>query len=317
MSEETERLLLPLLRVLWLLAGGVGAFIVTLVVPPVALAAGLALVAVALVRRRAGAYRMFTIGFAIWCAIYATLAVFAALTDDVSSGVATDGGTETVTIATVGSYHPFDFVNDEGEIDGLEPELGDELCRRAGLECEWVINDWVDMIPDLMAGEFDAIFSGMSITAEREELIDFTEAYYPPTPSVYVARAGEGDEAVEGTIGAATNTIYSDYFTELGRPFVPLNEAEDFTTSVDAVLDGTVDAVLVDHGYAVEKVSEHEGRLEIVGPSVLLDRGLGIGVRKGSDLKPKLDEALASMKADGTVNTLILKWVGPNASTFE
>ena len=231
------------------------------------------------------------------------------------SGTATD--TETVTIATVGSYHPFDFVNDEGEIDGLEPELGDELCRRADLECEWVINDWADMIPDLVAGEFDAIFSGMSITAEREELIDFTEAYYPPTPSVYVARAGEGDEAVEGTIGAATNTIYSDYFTELGRPFVPLNEAEDFTTSVDAVLDGTVDAVLVDHGYAVEKVSEHEGRLEIVGPSVLLDRGLGIGVRKGSDLKPKLDEALASMKADGTVNTLILKWVGPNASTFE
>ena len=317
MGEETERLLLPLLRVLWLLAGGVGAFIVTLVVPPVALAAGLALVVVALVRRRAGAYRMFTIGFAIWCAIYATLAVFAALGEDSSSGVATDEGTETVTIATVGSYHPFDFVNDEGEIDGLEPELGDELCRRAGLECEWVINDWVDMIPDLMAGEFDAIFSGMSITAEREELIDFTEAYYPPTPSVYVARAGEGDEAVEGTIGAATNTIYSDYFTELGRPFVPLNEAEDFTTSVDAVLDGTVDAVLVDHGYAVEKVSEHEGRLEIVGPSVLLDRGLGIGVRKGSDLKPKLDEALASMKADGTVNTLILKWVGPNASTFE
>ena len=317
MGEETERLLLPLLRVLWLLAGGAVAFVLKVLVPPVALAAGLALVVVALVRRRAGAYRMFTIGFAVWCAIYATLAGFAALGEAPGSGVATDGGTETVTIATVGSYHPFDFVNDEGEIDGLEPELGDELCRRAGLECEWVINDWVDMIPDLVAGEFDAIFSGMSITAEREELIDFTEAYYPPTPSVYVARAGEGDEAVEGTIGAATNTIYSDYFTELGRPFVPLNEAEDFTTSVDAVLDGTVDAVLVDHGYAVEKVSEHEGRLEIVGPSVQLDRGLGIGVRKGSDLKPKLDEALASMKADGTVNTLILKWVGPDASTFE
>ncbi len=317
MGEETERLLLPLLRVLWLLAGGAVAFVLTVLVPPVALGAGLALVVVALVRRRAGAYRVFTIGFAIWCAIYATLAVFAALGEDSSSGVATDGGVDTVTIATVGSYHPFDFVNDEGEIDGLEPELGDELCRRAGLECEWVINDWVDMIPDLMAGEFDAIFSGMSITAEREELIDFTEAYYPPTPSVYVARAGEGDEAVEGTIGAATDTIYSDYFTELGRPFVPLNEDEGFTSSVDAVLDGTVDAVLVDHGYAVEKLSEHQGRLAIVGPSVLLDRGLGIGVRKGSDLKPKLDEALASTKADGTVNTLILKWVGPDASTFE
>lgn len=233
------------------------------------------------------------------------------------SGTDTVTGADTVTIATVGSYHPFDFVNDEGEVDGLEPELGDELCRRAGLECEWVINDWVDMIPDLVAGEFDVIFSGMSITAEREELIDFTEAYYPPTPSVYVARAGAGDEAVEGTIGTASDTIYSDYLNELGRVFVPLDEDLDYTNTVDAVLDGTVDAVLVDHGYAVEKLSEHEGRLAIVGPSVLLDRGLGIGVRKGSELKPKLDEALASMKADGTVNTLILKWIGPDASTFE
>ncbi|GEM_PF-342385 len=320
MGEEAERLQVALLRALWVLAGGAGAFVLTLFVPPVALAAGLGLAAVALVRRRAGAFSMFTVGFAIWCAVYGGLAVFGALTDSAGSGVATgagvsaDGGADTVTIATIGTYHPFDFINDEGEIDGLERELGDEMCRRADLECEWVINDWVDMIPDLVAGEFDAIFSGMSITAEREELIDFTEAYYPPAPSVYVARAGEGDEAVEGTVGVTANTIYSDYFTESGRPFVPLDVS---ASAVDAVLDGTVDAVLVDHGYAVEKLSEHEGRLAIVGPSLSLDRGLGIGVRNGSELKPKLDEALASMKADGTVNALILKWVGADASTFE
>ena len=323
MSEETERLLVALLRVLWVLAGGACAFGLTVLVPPVGLGIGIVLFGALLVRRRLGAYGWFTVGFALWCAIYTLLAVFGALTDSPSSGAATgagvsaDGGAATVTIATVGSYHPFDFINDEGEIDGLEPELGDELCRRAELECDWVINDWVDMIPDLVAGEFDAIFSGMSITAEREELIDFTAAYYPPTPSVYVARAGEGDAAVQGRIGAAANTIYSDYFTGLGRPFVSLDGSTGVTGSIDAVLDGTVDAVLVDHGYAIEKLSEYEGQLAIVGPSVLLDRGLGIGVRKGSELKPKLDEALASMKADGTVNTLILKWVGADASTFE
>ncbi len=64
------------------------------------------------------------------------------------------------------------------------------------------------MIPDLMAKEFDAILSGMSITAEREELIDFTEAYYPPTPSVYVARADAGNEETAGTIGV-TATPYT------------------------------------------------------------------------------------------------------------
>ena len=220
---------------------------------------------------------------------------------------------ETVSIATVGNYHPFDFVNEEGEIDGLERELGDELCRRADLECEWLLAEWETLIPELEAGEFDVILAGMSITAGREELIDFTEAYYPPTPSVYLARAGAGDAAAEGTIGVTADTIYSDYFTELGRPFVPLEGERD---AAEAVLDGEVDAVLVDHGYGVAKLAEHGGRLAIVGPSVLLDRGLGIGVRTGSDLRARLDEALASMKADGTLNALIVEWVGEDAATF-
>ena len=224
------------------------------------------------------------------------------------------GGADRVVIGTSGDYHPFNYVDDDGEVDGLERELGDELCRRADLECEWMVSDWETMIPDLSAEEFDVILAGMSITSEREELIDFTEAYYPPTPSVYVARSGAGDEAVQGTVGVTENTIYSDYFTEQGEPFVALDGSAD---AAEAVLNGEVDAVLVDHGYGVQKIAEHEGRLEIVGPSILLDRGLGIGVRKGSDLEGRLDEALASMKADGTLNALILKWVGEDASTFE
>ena len=222
--------------------------------------------------------------------------------------------TEPVVIASDGNYRPFNFVNDDGEIDGLERELGDELCERADLECEWVQNDWEEMIPDLVAEEFDAIFAGMSITAEREETIDFTDAYYPPTPSVYLARAGEGESAIQGTIGATANTIYSDYFTEQGTPFVSLEGEIDLA---DALLSGDIDASLVDHGYAVEKLEEFEGRLAIVGPTVVLDRGLGIGVRKDSDLKGRLDEALASMKADGSLNTLLVEWVGEDASTFE
>ena len=230
------------------------------------------------------------------------------------SVLAACGGAEKVVIATDGNYRPFNFINDAGEIDGLEREMGDELCRRADLECEWVQNDWETLIPSLVAEEFDAILAGMSITADREDSIDFTEAYYPPTPSVYLARAGEGDEAVEGAIGATVNTIYSDYFTEQGTPFVSFDGSIDLA---EAVLSGDADAALVDHGYAVEKLAEYEGRLVLVGPSVLLDRGLGIGVRKDGGLKGKLDEALASMKADGTLNSLLLKWVGEDASTFE
>lgn len=238
-----------------------------------------------------------------------------AVTFVVVSGLvlACNDDTEPVLLATEGDYHPFNFIDDDGEIDGLERELGDELCRRAELECEWVLNDWESMISDLVAGEFDAIMAGMSITGKRDETIDFTEPYYPPTPSVYLALAGAGDEAVQGRLGAYANTIYSDYFTEQGIAYIEFGDEDD---RLAALLNGDIDAMLVDHAYAVDKLSEYEGRLAVVGPSVLLDRGIGIGVRNNNDLLAKLNSALASMKSDGSLNDLIRKWVGEDASTF-
>ena len=105
---------------------------------------------------------------------------------------------EKVTMGTEGYYHPYNFINDDGEVDGFERELGDELCRRADLECVWVTNDWDTIIPNLNAGNYDTIMAGMSITDERDELIDFTDPYFPPSPSVYLALAGAGDEAANG-----------------------------------------------------------------------------------------------------------------------
>ena len=222
-------------------------------------------------------------------------------------------GSEPVRLATGGDYHPFNFIDDDGKIAGLERELGDELCRRAELDCEWVLNDWDSLIPNLVAEDFDAIIAGMSITAKRDETIDFTEPYYPPTPSVYLAVAGAGDDAVQGRLGANANTIYSDYFTEKGIAYTEFSEQDD---RLEALFDGEIDAILVDHAYAVKKIEEHEGRLEIVGPSVLLDQGIGIGVRQNSDLRERLNRAIASMKADGSLNEIIRKWVGEDATLF-
>lgn len=72
--------------VLWALLGAASAFGLTLLVPPLALAINVGLIMGVLVRRRIDAYGWFTIGFAIWCAVYATLAIFAALTEGSSSG---------------------------------------------------------------------------------------------------------------------------------------------------------------------------------------------------------------------------------------
>ena len=219
-----------------------------------------------------------------------------------------------VRMGTEGGYPPYNFMNDAGEIDGFERELGDELCRRADLECVWVTNEWDTIIPNLVDGNYDTILAGMSITEERDEVIDFTQAYLPPSPSVYVALAGAGDDAVDGKVAAQVATIHADYLSEAGAALVEYELAEEL---FEAVLSGDVDAALVDREFAHETMAESGGSLAVVGPNVLLDSGIGIGVREDdSDLKDKLDDAIDSMKEDGSLNSLIRKWFDEDAETF-
>ena len=63
------------------------------------------------------------------------------------------GGPEVVRMGTEGAYPPYNFINDKGEVDGFERELGDELCRRADLECVWVTSEWDSIIPNLVEGQ--------------------------------------------------------------------------------------------------------------------------------------------------------------------
>lgn len=222
---------------------------------------------------------------------------------------------EAVRMGTEGAYAPYNFINDAGEIDGFDRELGDELCRRADLTCTWVINEWDTIIPNLVDGDYDTIVAGMSITQERDEIIDFTQPYLPPGSSVYLAAAGAGDEAVTGKVAAQGATVQADFLAS--QTSATLLEYDLAPEAVAAVLSGEADAALVDLKFAEERMAEHEGMLRIVGPEVNLDRGIGIGVREDDgELKDKLDQAITDMKDDGSLNELITKWFGDEVDGF-
>ena len=242
------------------------------------------------------------------------LRVIAAVAVLVAGSLSCAGGPERVELVTEGAYPPYNFLDERGEVAGFERELGDELCRRAELACEWVTAGWDGMIADLAGGRYDAIITGVSITAERDALIDFTRPYLPPSPSVFVARTGAGDDALAGTVGAQIATIHAAYLSESGAT---LREYATSPELVGAVLNRELDAVLVSQAVARASVAAHPAELAIVGPTLTLDRGVGIGVREDDGaLRSKLNEAIATMKADGSLNALIRKWFGPDATTF-
>ena len=88
-----------------------------------------------------------------------------------------------VRMGTEGAYPPYNFINDNGEVDGFEREVGDRICELAELDCTWVKNDWDSIIPNLVSGNYDTIMAGMSITEERDLVIDFSHEYFHRTPA--------------------------------------------------------------------------------------------------------------------------------------
>lgn len=220
---------------------------------------------------------------------------------------------ETVRMGTEGAYPPYNFINDAGEIDGFERELGDELCKRAGLTCEWVKNDWDSIIPNLVSGNYDTIIAGMSITAERDEVIDFTQNYQPPAASAYVA-AAEGADVTGGVVAAQTATIQAGHVAESGATLVEFATPEE---TIAAVRNGEADAVLADRDYLAPLVEESNGELVFIGDPVPLGGGVGMGLRESDgELRGKFDAAIASMKEDGTLNEMLIKWFGEDTRTY-
>ena len=223
------------------------------------------------------------------------------------------GTAQAIRMGTEGAYPPYNFINEAGEVAGFERELGDELCRRAELECTWVKNDWDSIIPNLVSSNYDTIMAAMSINEERKAVIGFTQDYLPPAPSSYVALQ-DGVDLEGGVIAVQTGTVQASHIAETGATML---EFPNIDQVFAAVRNGEADAGFGDHE-VMRPFVEESNDLVFVGEQVNLDEGIGVGVRQSdTELREKLDTAITAMKEDGSLNALIKKHFGDDAQTYE
>jgi polar amino acid transport system substrate-binding protein len=245
--------------------------------------------------------------------IAATAAIFA-----IAAGLAQAQEGRTVRIAMDATYPPFESLDASGQIVGFEKDIGDALCERMKVKCEFTNTAWEGIIPGLLANEYDAILSSMSITEERKQQVDFTEKYYNTPPALAVPKdsdvKGVTPEDLAGkTIGAQVSTTHANYVQEK----YPESELKAYPSPDEYKLDlasGRLDAAMDDSVVLSQWLETEDGaccRLlgTVESDPVIHGEGAGIAIRKeDTALRDMFNKALAEIRADGTYQKINEKY---------
>jgi polar amino acid transport system substrate-binding protein len=241
------------------------------------------------------------------------LAVTPALAQDLP-----DLGGREVVVVTENAYPPLQFLDKEGKAAGWEYDAMAEIAKRLNITVRYENISWDAMIPAVSEGQFDLGMTGITIRDDRKDKVDFSDPYMRSEMLMMV----RGDETrfTDGPSFAAdpellmaaqpgTTPFYVGVYEVLdGNEDNPrIVKFETFGAGLEALRAGDVDLVLSDSTAANGYVAASDGGLKIIG-TPLGAEDFGFIFPKGSDLVAPINAAIASMKADGTIDALNKTW---------
>ena len=238
--------------------------------------------------------------------------------DDIYDQLPDMNGAELVAV-TGNDYIPLNFIDPaSGQAVGWEYDAVNEICRRLNCVVNWQVTAWEAMIQAVAEAQFDVGMDGITITAERAQVVDFSDPYMTSQQFMLV-RAGEdrfdspevfaADKdllvgAQAGTTGFYT-AVYDILDGDEANPRIRL--LDSFGASVQALIAGDVDLVLVDAASGRGYIGANPEKLKIVGDALATEE-FGFIFTPGSTWTQPFNAAIASMKADGYDQHLNVKW---------
>ncbi len=219
-----------------------------------------------------------------------------------------------ITVALENAYLPFNFRDPAtGDTLGWDYDAIDEICIRLNCVPEYVEASWDGMITAVSQGQFDMAADGITITAERAEVVDFSDGYIR-TAQVILTRTGEERFSDADTLAANEDLLIgsqpgtTNYATAVELVGEARIQAFDtFPIAVQALLVGDVDAVIMDDSAGLGYIGANPDALQVIGEP-LTSEELGFIFPPGSDLVEPVNAALASMRDDGTLDALFQTW---------
>ena len=244
-----------------------------------------------------------------------SVASSAASSEAVSSSVAAELTTVEagkLTMATNAAFPPYEMTTDAGEFEGIDVDTAKAIAEKLGLELQIDDMDFDAALLSVQQGKADIVMAGVTVTDERKAVMDFSDSYATGIQSIIVPNdsdiASPDDLAGKkiGTQRGTTGYIYcSDDFGDEN-----VVAYDDGLTAVQALNNGQVDAVVIDNAPAQEFVAANPG-LKVLDTSYA-EEDYAIGMAKGSALEDAVNKALEELKADGTLQAIVDKYINAN-----
>ncbi|OCA88353.1 amino acid ABC transporter substrate-binding protein [Bacillus sp. FJAT-27225] len=231
--------------------------------------------------------------------------------DDLLAKVKDEGK---LVVGTEGTYAPFSFHNDKGELTGFDVEIAREVGKRLGVDVEFQETNWDAIFAGLDAKRFDMIANQVGIRPDRQEKYLFSEPYIT-SAAVLITRTDNKDiqsfEDIKGKKSAQTLTSnYGQLAKDLGAEVVGI---DSFNQAVELLNSKRVDATINDKiAFLDFKKNRPDAQVEVRAESEDASQS-GLMFRKGSEtLVEEVNKALNEMIEDGTYDEISKKWFGEN-----
>ncbi|PRZ04145.1 amino acid ABC transporter substrate-binding protein (PAAT family) [Isoptericola sp. CG 20/1183] len=226
----------------------------------------------------------------------------------------TDDGT--LTVATEGTYRPFTFHDDSGELVGYDVEVAEAVAEKLGLEIEFAETQWDAIFAALDAGRVDTIANQVSMTPERVEKYEFSQPY---TISRGVVVVPEGDTSIssfEDLDGKTTaQSLTSNWRTLAEESGAQIEAVEGWAQSVALIEQGRVDATINDSLTVLDYLNEHpDAPIEIAAETEETSESGFVVTPERAALAEAIDGALDELRSDGTLAELSDKYFGEDVS---
>ncbi|NKI20009.1 transporter substrate-binding domain-containing protein [Paenibacillus dendritiformis] len=226
-----------------------------------------------------------------------------------------------IKVGLMGTYAPYNFLNDKHEVDGFDADVAKEVAKRLGVEAEFITGEFSGLIEGLQKDKYDALVSQVTITEERQKMMDFSTPYVKNAVNVIVKSDNETIQKIEDfkdkKIGVGLGTNDEKYLRDVAMPKVGTFEISTYNDVITSLKDldvGRIDAT-INNVFAIKPLIEkNQFKVKAVGEPIKEDFA-GIAIRKNNpELLDAINQALAEMKSDGTFTEIFHKWfdVDPN-----